>query len=77
MRDGRFSADLTGTARNLGGVKGRTGEFTLELTGRFIARDVVIATVSGDRRRCASAASVISRCKIAEAGLRAARDPLR
>ena len=34
-RDGRFSADLTGTARNLGGVKGRTGEFRWKLTGRF------------------------------------------
>ena len=35
VRDGRFSADLTGIARNLGGVKGRTGEFRWRLTGRF------------------------------------------
>src|SRR4051794_40222413 len=47
VRDGRFSATLTGTAKDLGGVKGRTGEFTWQLTGRFLARDVATATVSG------------------------------
>ena len=65
VRDGRFSADLTGTARDLGGVKGRTGEFSWRLTGRFTDRDVAVATVTGSAdikvgRR------VISRCKIAE-----------
>src|SRR3954470_10411963 len=46
-RDGRFSADLTGTQRDLGGTKGRTGEFTWKLSGRFTAADAVSATVSG------------------------------
>jgi hypothetical protein len=65
VRDGRFSADLAGTARNLGGVKGRVGEITWRITGRFSERDVVSATVTGTAdirvgRR------VVSRCKIIE-----------
>jgi hypothetical protein len=65
VRDGRFSADLTGTARNLGGVKGRTGEFSWRLTGRFTAEDVVSATVTGSAD-IKSRKRVVSRCKIAE-----------
>jgi hypothetical protein len=65
VRDGRFSAGLTGTARDLGGVKGRTGEFTWKLSGRFLAEDVVSATVSGTAA-VKKGQRVIARCKIAE-----------
>jgi hypothetical protein len=65
VRDGRFSADLTGTARNLGGVSGRTGEFTWRLTGRFSARDVATATVTGSANIRVDG-RIISRCKIAD-----------
>ena len=63
--DGRFSARVSGVARNIGGVEGRTGHFRWKLTGRFVERDVVTATVSGDgdvRMR----GRVVSRCKIGE-----------
>lgn len=65
VRNGRFSAELTGEKRNLGGVDGRTGEFTWRLSGRFLAGDVATATVTGtaDLR---SGRRVISRCRIAE-----------
>jgi hypothetical protein len=65
VRDGRFSADLTGSARNLGGVKGRIGEFSWRLTGRFTERDVAVATVTGSAD-IRVGKRVISRCKIAE-----------
>jgi hypothetical protein len=65
VRDGRFSAELTGTERDLGGVKGRSGEFKWKLTGRFTAGDVVTATVSGSAE-IKNGRKVISRCKIAE-----------
>jgi hypothetical protein len=65
VRDGRFSADLKGSERDLGGVKGRTGEFRWRLTGRFLAKDVVTATVSGSAD-IRNGKRVISRCKIAE-----------
>ena len=65
VRDGRFSADLTGTERDFGGVKGRRGEFRWKLAGRFTASDVVTATVSGTAQ-IKSGRKVISRCKIAE-----------
>ncbi len=64
VKDGRFSAVLTGTANNIGGVEGRKGHFRWKFSGRFTARDVVTATVSG-------AADVrvrgkkVSTCKIA------------
>lgn len=64
VKDGRFSARLTGTARNIGGVEGRTGHFRWKFSGRFTARDVVSATVSGEadvRLR----GKKISKCKIA------------
>jgi hypothetical protein len=65
VRDGRFSAELTGIATNLGGVRGRTGEFSWTLTGRFVAEDVVSATVGGTAE-IKKSGRVISRCKIAE-----------
>ena len=64
VRKGRFSANLTGTARDLGGVKGRTGQFKWRLTGRFTASDVVVATVTGSGD-ISVGRRVISRCKIA------------
>jgi hypothetical protein len=64
VRNGRFSADLTGTGRDLGGVKGRTGEFTWKLSGRFTAEDAVSATVSGSAE-IKQGGKVVSRCKIA------------
>jgi hypothetical protein len=64
VRDGGFSATLTGTSENLGGVKGRTGEFTWKLTGRFLAEDIASATVSGTAD-VKHGKRVISRCKIA------------
>jgi hypothetical protein len=64
VRNGRFSADLSGTARDLGGVKGRTGQFTWRLTGRFTERDVAVATVTG-RADIVVGRRVVSRCKIA------------
>jgi hypothetical protein len=65
VRDGRLFADLKGTTRNLGGVKGRTGDFKWRLTGRFLAEDVVTATVSGSVE-IRNGKRVISRCKIAK-----------
>jgi hypothetical protein len=64
VRDGRFSADLTGTSRNLGGVSGRTGEFKWTLSGRFLAEDSATATVSGSAK-IKKNGRVFSRCKIA------------
>jgi hypothetical protein len=72
VRNGRFSADLSGSARDLGGVKGRTGRFTWRLTGRFTERDVAVATVSGSADIVVGR-RVVSRCKIAApAGVRLA-----
>jgi hypothetical protein len=65
VRDGRFSRRLSGTARNLGRVEGRTGSFRWKFSGRFVARDVVAATVSGEAE-VRMRGRVISRCKIAE-----------
>jgi hypothetical protein len=64
VREGRFSADLRGTERDLGGVKGRIGEFKWTLTGRFTAEDSVTATVTGSAE-IKNGRKVISRCKIA------------
>jgi hypothetical protein len=61
---GRFSADLTGTSRNLGGVSGRTGEFKWTLTGRFLTEDAATATVTGSAV-IKKNGRVFSRCKIA------------
>src|SRR3954471_18079805 len=41
-RDGKLNASLTGTTK----LQGRTGVFKWRLTGRFVDRDVVQATVT-------------------------------
>ncbi len=64
VRDGRFTARLTGTSRNLGGVRGRTGKFRWRVTGRFTTRDVAVATVTGTAQ-IRLRGRVVSRCKIA------------
>jgi hypothetical protein len=64
--EGRFAESLTGVVRNLGNVKGRTGHFRWRLAGRFVQRDVVVATVSGSAE-VRSGGRVISRCTIARA----------
>ncbi len=63
VRGGQFSASLTGVARNLGQVRGRTGEFSWRLVGRFVERDVATATVTGTADVKLNG-RVISRCKI-------------
>jgi hypothetical protein len=62
VRDGRISANLTGTSRSLGG--GRTGVFRWKLTGRFTERDVVVATVTGSAEVRDSDGETVSKCKI-------------
>ncbi|HEX6027241.1 MAG TPA: hypothetical protein VFZ00_34900 [Solirubrobacter sp.] len=62
---GRFAATLTGTKRNLGGVARRTGKFRWRFVGRFVAPDVVTATVSGSAE-LRMRGKRISRCKIAK-----------
>jgi hypothetical protein len=66
VRDGRFSARLTGVARDLGGVEGRSGHFRWKLSGRFLTPETARATVSGTAEVRLDG-RVISRCKIAEA----------
>jgi hypothetical protein len=62
VRDGRLSASLTGISRALG--QGRTGVFKWKLTGRFTARDVVVATVTGSAEVRVNGRTV-SKCRIA------------
>ena len=62
---GRFSADLTGSARNLGGVTGRTGEFKWTVSGRFLSKDAATATVTGSAA-VKKHGRVFSHCKIAK-----------
>jgi hypothetical protein len=63
VRDGRFSANLTGTSRSLG--PNRIGVFRWKLSGRFTERDVAVATVTGSAEVRVDG-KVISRCKIDE-----------
>jgi hypothetical protein len=65
VKDGRFSAELTGTANNIGGVEGRKGHFRWKFSGRFTARDVVSATVSG-KADVRMRGKKVSTCKIAK-----------
>ena len=67
IRDGRFSAKLTGTTEDIGGVRGRDGTFHWRLKGRFVNRDTATATVAG-RAEIRMGRQVVSRCKIARAG---------
>ncbi len=74
VRGGEFSANLTGVARNLGEVRGRTGEFSWRLVGRFVEDAVVTATVTGTaevKRQRPRDLPLQDR----RAGLRPARDP--
>jgi len=64
VKDGRFSAKLTGVARNIGGVEGRMGSFRWKFSGRFVARDVISATVSGEAS-VRVRGKTVSKCKIA------------
>jgi len=63
-RDGRIAASLSGSVKNVGGVAGRTGSFTWRLTGTFVKRDVVEATVTGTAE-VRSDGKTIARCAIA------------
>jgi hypothetical protein len=65
VRDGRIEAELTSTVRNFGDVRGRTGEFSWKLAGRFVQDDVVRATVTGSAVLRVRVGRVISRCRIA------------
>ena len=62
VRDGRFAANLSGTSRSIG--QGRTGVFRWRFTGRFVERDVVLATVTGSAEVRVNG-KTISKCKIA------------
>jgi hypothetical protein len=64
-RDGRISASLTGTVRNLGGVQGRTGVFKWRVAGRFVERDVVTAVVTGTGE-VRIGGKTVSKCRIAD-----------
>jgi hypothetical protein len=64
VTNGRFAATLTGKKRNLGGVDGRTGKFRWRFVGRFVAPDVITATVSGSGQ-IRVRGKTVSRCKIA------------
>jgi|SRR4051812_34977867 hypothetical protein len=67
IRNGRFTAKLTGVTHNVNGVKGRDGVFHWQLKGRFVDRDTAVATVSG-KSWLRSGGHVVSRCKIADPG---------
>lgn len=64
IRHGRFSAKLTGTARDIGGIAGRTGVFKWKLAGRFTDAATATAKVSGTAR-LQMRGHVVSRCRIA------------
>jgi hypothetical protein len=66
VRKGRFAADLRATIRDIGEVRGRKGEFKWRLTGRFVAGDVVRATVRGSAVIRGPEGRVVARCKIAK-----------
>jgi hypothetical protein len=66
VRDGRFEADLRARVANIGNVRGRTGEFKWRLTGRFVAEDMVRASVTGTAVIRGREGRVIARCKIAK-----------
>jgi len=66
VRNGRFAADLRATVRNIGNVRGRRGEFKWRLSGRFVAGDVVRATVTGTAVIRGGEGRVLARCKIAK-----------
>jgi hypothetical protein len=63
VKRGRFSARLTATVRDFGGVDGRTARFRWRLTGRFGAEDAATATLTGDAR--VGKGRNVARCRIA------------
>jgi hypothetical protein len=65
IHNGRFTAHLTGVARNVGGVTGRTGSFKWKLRGHFTAPDAATALVGGTAV-LRSGGHTISRCTIAQ-----------
>jgi hypothetical protein len=67
IRNGRFTAHLTGVSRNVGGVTGRTGSFKWKVRGHFTAPDAATALVSGTAV-LRSGGHTVSRCKIAQPG---------
>jgi hypothetical protein len=64
VKDGKFSAKVSGVATNVGGVEGRKAHFRWKFSGRFTARDVVSARVSGEADVRVRGKKV-SKCKIA------------
>jgi hypothetical protein len=66
VRDGGFEADLSATVRDIGGVRGRSGEFKWHLKGRFVTPDAVRATVSGTAVIRGREGRAVARCKIAK-----------
>jgi hypothetical protein len=64
VRKGSFSASLTGTSENFGGVTGRTATFHWRFKGSFTDPTTIAATVSG-RADVRAGGKVISRCRIA------------
>jgi hypothetical protein len=67
IHNGRFTAHMTGVARNVGGVTGRTGSFKWKLRGHFTAPDAATALVAGTAV-LRSGGHTISRCTIAQPG---------
>jgi hypothetical protein len=67
IRNGRFSAKLTGTTEDVGGVRGRDGTFHWRLKGRFLDPDTATASVAG-KAEIRMGRHVVSRCRIARAG---------
>lgn len=66
VRDGRFRRTLRATVPDIGNVPGRNGEFKWRLTGRFVEKDVVRASVSGTAVIRGRDGRVVARCKIAK-----------
>jgi hypothetical protein len=64
IRNGRFTAHLTGVARHVGGMTGRTGSFKWRLRGHFTDANAATALVSGTAV-LRSGGHTVSRCKIA------------
>jgi hypothetical protein len=63
IRNGRFTAHMTGVARNVGGVTGRTGSFKWKLRGHFTASNAATALVAGTAV-LRSGGHTLSRCTI-------------
>ena len=64
VRDGAFSATVTGSHQGVGGDNSRTAYFTWKVSGRFTAKDAATVTLSGSAvvRR---GGKVVARCTMA------------